>query len=116
MNKNTGVTLQIRVSDYDQGREWYETVFNRKPDFIPHENFAEWELVPNTWIQVAKGTPSVGSGPIRLGVNNIKTERARLIKELNIELEEINTREGVPAAWITFKDPYGNLIGLYQEL
>ncbi|WP_404452281.1 VOC family protein [Virgibacillus necropolis] len=116
MKKNTGVTFQVRISNYEKGREWYETLFNRKPDFVPHEDFAEWEIIPDAWIQVAKGKPAIGNGPIRLGVDDIKNERERLMKELNIGIEEINTREGVPAAWCSFEDPYGNRIGLYQDL
>lgn len=38
------------------------------------------------------------------------------MRELDIEIEEVQTREGVPAAWCTFEDPFGNRIGLYQEL
>ncbi|WP_347551354.1 hypothetical protein ABFG93_05620 [Pseudalkalibacillus hwajinpoensis] len=40
-------------------------------------------------------------------------ERERLINVLEIEIEEVNTREGVPAAWCSFKDPGGNRIGLF---
>jgi hypothetical protein len=110
MKKITGVTFQVRISDFEEGIKWYEKLLNRKPDFIPHEGFAEWEIIPNTWLQVAKGQPIVGNG------EDIEKERERLMKELNLEIEEINTREGVPAAWCTFEDPYGNRIGLYQDL
>ncbi|WP_256464178.1 hypothetical protein [Halobacillus amylolyticus] len=37
------------------------------------------------------------------------------MKELDVKIEGVNTREGVPAAWSTFEDPYGNRIGLYQD-
>ncbi|WP_164669770.1 VOC family protein [Virgibacillus doumboii] len=116
MGKNTGVTFQVRIADYEQGMGWYEKLFNRKPDFIPHEDFAEWEIVPDAWLQVAKGNPTEGNGPLRLGVEDIEKERERLMNELDIEIESVNTREGVPAAWCSFEDPYGNRIGLYQDL
>lgn len=96
--------------------KWYKNLFDRKPDFVPHEGFAEWEIVPNTWLQVAKGQPTIGSGPLRLGVENIEAERERLMEALNFKIEEINSREGVPAIWCSFEDPYGNKIGLYQAL
>ncbi|WP_408009782.1 VOC family protein [Pseudalkalibacillus sp. A8] len=38
------------------------------------------------------------------------------MEKLGIEIEEVNTREGVPAAWLTFEDPDGNLIGLFEDL
>nr|WP_314728259.1 VOC family protein [Bacillus sp. Marseille-Q3570] len=112
----TGVTFQVRVTDFEKGMKWYGVLFNRQPDFIPHEGFAEWELLQGTWIQVAEGNPAIGNGPIRLGVTDIKAERQRLMDELAIELEQVNTREGVPAAWLTFEDSDGNLIGLFEDL
>lgn len=112
----TGVTFQVRVSSYEKGIQWYETLFKRKPDFIPHEDFAEWEMVKGTWLQLAKGEPTEGNGPLRLGVENIHKERKRLINLLKVEIEEVNTRDGVPAAWCSFRDPYGNRIGLFQDL
>ncbi len=116
MTKLTGVTFQVRVSNYEKGMKWYKTLFNRKADFIPHEGFAEWELLKGTWLQVVKGEPTKDNGPLRLGVEDIYVERNRLINQLEIEIEEVNTREGVPAAWCSFKDPDGNRLGLFQEL
>ena len=112
----SGVTFQVRVTDYQEGFKWYKTLFNRDPDFIPHEDFAEWEIVKDTWLQVAKGEPAKGNGPMRLGVQDIYSERERLMKSLDMRMEEVQTREGVPAAWCSFSDPFGNLIGLFEEL
>src|SRR5690606_32761614 len=86
------------------------------PDFIPHEGFIEWEVTPGCWLQVAEGTPTEGSGPIRLGVKDMQEERKRLLKELQIEPFEIHSKEGVPVKWCTFEDPWGNLLGLYEYL
>ncbi|TLS36165.1 VOC family protein [Pseudalkalibacillus caeni] len=116
MQTHTGVTFQVRVADYDQGKKWYEQLFNRRPDFIPHADFAEWEIVKGAWLQVAKGEPTKGNGPLRVGVKDIHSERERLMNVLDIEIEEVNTREDVPAAWCTFNDPDGNRVGLFQEL
>ena len=49
MKSLTGVTFQVRVKNYNEGSKWYEHLFNRKPDFIPHEGFAEWEIVNGAW-------------------------------------------------------------------
>ncbi|MFB4169382.1 VOC family protein [Virgibacillus sp. JSM 102003] len=116
MTKHIGVTFQVRVADYKKGIRWYEILFNRKPDFIPHEDFAEWEIVNGAWLQVAKGKPTKDNGSIRLGVKDISSERERLRSAFDIEIEEVNTREGVPAAWCSFMDPDGNRVGLFQEL
>ncbi len=110
------MTIQLRVTDMEKGRRWYETFLKQRPDFIPHDGFVEWEIVPGCWLQVAEGTPAVQSGPLRLGVTNIIEERERLINELHIESFEIFSREEVPVKWGTFSDPWGNLLGLYEYL
>ncbi|WP_010677105.1 VOC family protein [Bacillus timonensis] len=110
------VTTQVRVSNIEEGQKWYETLFHRKPDFIPHDDFVEWKLIPGCWLQVAEGTLTEGNGPLRLGVTNIEAERERLIKELQIDYFEIHSRPEVPVRWGTFSDPWGNLIGFYEYL
>lgn len=108
------MTVQIRVADFEKGRSWYQTLLQREPDFVPHEDFAEWELIPGCWLQMAKGQPSDGSGPLRLGVLDIEQERLRLNKELQVENFEIYQREEVPVKWGTFTDPWGNRIGFFE--
>lgn len=110
------ITNQVRVTDFNEGRRWYETLLNKKPDFIPHDGFVEWEIIPGFWLQVAEGTPSEASGPLRLGVPDIIAERARLVKELGIDEFEIYSREEVSAKWGTFTDSWGNRLGLFEYL
>lgn len=111
------MTTQIRVSNFEQGKKFYHTLLNREPDFIPHEGFAEWELIPGCWLQVAEGIPSEGSGPLRIGVSSIEAERTRMIKEdLNIEFFDIHSREEVPVKWATFTDPWGNRLGFFEYI
>jgi len=110
------MTTQVRVFNFEQGKKFYEILFNREPDFIPHEGFAEWELIPGCWLQVAEGTPSEASGPLRLGVSSIEAERTRMINELNIEFFDIHSREEVPVKWATFTDPWGNRLGFFEYL
>lgn len=108
------MTVQVRVTDMQEGQRWYETLLKRTPDFIPHDGFAEWELIPGCWLQVAEGTPSLNSGPIRLGVQSIDRERERLISLLGIDSFDIHDREEVPVKWATFQDPWGNGIGMFE--
>lgn len=108
------VTIQIRVLDLAQAQKWYTIWLQRKPDFIPHEGFVEWELFPGCWLQVAEGTPSVQSGPLRLGIENLEAERDRIMQALDVEPFDIHVRQGVPVKWGTFSDPWGNLIGYYE--
>ncbi|WP_099157531.1 VOC family protein [Virgibacillus ndiopensis] len=110
------MTVQVRVTTINEGQKWYQTLFNREPDFIPHEGFAEWEIIPNCWLQLAEGEPALGSGPLRLGVIDIVAERKRLTKELQIDYFEIFSREEVPVKWATFTDPWGNRLGIFEYL
>ncbi|WP_042144472.1 VOC family protein [Paucisalibacillus sp. EB02] len=110
------MTIQIRVTDFEKGLQWYQLLLDKEPDFIPHAGFAEWELIPGSWLQLAEGIPTEGSGPIRLGVQNIEEIRGRLMNELGLEGFEIFSRAEVPVKWCTFSDPWGNRIGLFEYL
>lgn len=108
------VTNQIRVPDLLEGQQWYEKLLGKKPDFIPHEGFVEWEVIPGFWLQLAEGTPSKNSGPFRIGVTDLEATRDLLVQELNIARFEIHSREEVPVKWGTFEDPWGNGVGFYE--
>ncbi|QHE52677.1 VOC family protein [Pontibacillus sp. HMF3514] len=110
------MTIQFRVTDITNGQAWYEGLFQRKPDFIPHEGFAEWEIIPGCWLQVAEGTPTPGNGPLRLGVTDIEAERNRMVNEYGAEPFEVHSRKEVPVKWGTFSDPWGNRIGFFETL
>lgn len=60
------VTVQVRASDFEKGFNWYRTLLRREPEYAPHDGFAEWELIPGSWLQVAEGAPTEGNGPLRL--------------------------------------------------
>lgn len=108
------MTYQVRVTDYVEGLKWYKSLLQKEPDFVPHDGFAEWEMIPGCWLQVAEGTPSENSGPLRLGVKSIEEERARMVNEMNVEPFEIFSREEVPVKWATFSDPWGNRVGFFE--
>ncbi len=110
------MTIQLRVTDFEQGQKWYEKLLKRRPDFMPHEGFAEWEVIPGCWLQIAEGIPSEGSGPLRLAVNNLEAEQERIARELNVDHFEIYARDEVPVRWGTFTDPWGNQIGFFEYL
>ncbi|WP_053219305.1 VOC family protein [Virgibacillus senegalensis] len=110
------VTFQVRVSDFDQGKKWYAEFLQKQPDFEPHQGFAEWELLPGCWLQVAEGEPAVGNGPLRVQTDSIEQERTRLLECGQVEDFTIYFREEVPVRWATFSDPWGNRLGLFEEI
>lgn len=110
------VTVQVRVSDFEKGFDWYRTLLRRQPEYAPHDGFAEWELIPGSWLQVAEGAPTEGNGPLRLGVTDLEAERSRVIEELGVDPFEVHSRQEVNAKWATFSDPWGNRIGFFEYL
>lgn len=108
------MTIQVRVKEINEGIRWYQTLLNKQPDFIPHDGFAEWEIIPGCWLQVAEGKPTEECGPLRFGIEDLEEEKNRLIKQLNINDFEIHSRGEVPVKWGTFTDPWGNRIGFFE--
>jgi predicted enzyme related to lactoylglutathione lyase len=122
--ETTGLTIQVRVGDRAAGLAWYTRLLGRPPD-LDHAsasgdtsaagNVMEWELQPNCWLQLAPGVPAGGFGPLRLGVRDIEEARPRVAEALGIAISPIQRIEGV-AAWCDFTDPFGNRLGLVQDL
>ncbi|WP_433750460.1 VOC family protein [Falsibacillus pallidus] len=110
------MTMQVKVLNIDEAIKWYEVFLSKKPEYIPHEGFAEWEILPGCWLQVAESLEFGGAGPIRFGIKDIESEKQRLMKELNITGFEIYSRPEVEVKWGTFQDPWGNEIGLFEYL
>ena len=110
----TPLTYQVRVPDFEQGLKFYTKLLGREPDFVPHEDFAEWQLIDLCWLQLNKGTPAAGSGPLRFGVVDIESERERVQRDLGVDGFDLEEREGVPVFWGTFSDPWGNQLGFFQ--
>ena len=54
-------------------------------------------------------------GPVRFEVEDIEMERERLRDALEAEISEIERVESL-AAWCNFPDPFGNRLGLFQDL
>ncbi|WP_054752237.1 VOC family protein [Piscibacillus salipiscarius] len=107
--------MQLRVPEFDQGLKFYERIFGRKPDFVPHEGFAEWEVVPGAWLQIGEGEPT-DNRPIRFGVQDLEQAKSDIMAKFPISDFEVFSREEVPVKWGTFEDPWGNKIGFFEYL
>lgn len=110
-----GITTQVRTNNLDAAIRWYAALLGRPPDETPEAGVAEWEIMPNCWLQLAEGTPAPGSGPLHLGVADIEAVRERLQQALHIAISPVERIEG-EVAWCTFADPFGNQLGLFQDL
>ena len=111
-----GFTLQVYVDDMKRARPWYAKLFGRKPDFTAGPEFLEWEVVPDFWFQVIKKDGQKDSQRKRFGVSAIDRERRRIIEEMSIEVTEIEELPKGVVKWCNFQDPWGNKLGLFQDL
>lgn len=113
--ETVGIIIQVRTGDFAAGLAWYERLLGRPPDVEAHDDTAGWEVVPYCWLQVAGGGAAPGLGPLRLGTADIETDRVRVADALGVSVSEIRRIEGV-IAWCDFEDPFGNALGLFQDL
>lgn len=114
----SGLTVQLWVTDGSAGRAWYERLFGRPPDFTPFGNdtFCEWVFPPGYWeIHIVEGEhPGAQVAPLRFGVADIDAARDQ-VAGLGIGPDAIEELPGV-VRWCNFTDPWGNRLGLYQDL
>lgn len=113
-----GMTLQLQVGDIVRAREFYTAVLGCEPEFVPHEDFLEWRVIPDgeAWVQAVGVIGTVHPLPTRLrfGVADVRAERERLL-ELGVDVSQVMSLPGV-VAFIDFPDPWGNKLGFYQDL
>jgi catechol 2,3-dioxygenase-like lactoylglutathione lyase family enzyme len=111
-----GLTVQFYVTDSRAGVDFYTRVLGRPPNFAPLPDFHEWDdIVANVTFQIAEGPPRP-TYPIRLKVDDIEAERARIVRDASPRwASPVKRFEGLVAV-CDFVDPWGNTFGLYQVL
>lgn len=114
-----GVTLQIQVGDLSAGLDFYTMLFGRGPDFSPHEDFFEWQVVEGAevWWQivVVPGRIHPLTNRSRLKVNDVRAATDWARSSLKVEPGQVSTLPGV-VAFVDFEDPWGNQLGFYEDL
>lgn len=113
-----GLTVQLWVGDGSAARTWYQRLFGRPPDFTPFgdDTFCEWIFKPGHGEihVVEKDNPAPRQAPVRFGTEDIHTASEQVFA-LGISADEIEELQGV-VRWCNFTDPWGNRLGLYQDL
>jgi catechol 2,3-dioxygenase-like lactoylglutathione lyase family enzyme len=113
------MTLQVQVGDTERGRAFYTAVFGREPDFAPHHDFLEWQVLPGVelWWQVvtASGEPKPLATRARFLVDDVRAASRRAASELGVNPSAVTVLPGV-VAFTDFDDPWGNRLGYYQDL
>ena len=113
-----GMTFELQVDDLDAARAFYTALFDRPPELEPDEGLLERAVVPGqeTWLQVAAVPPPTQPLPnrLRFAVRDLPAAREALIAA-GVEVSPAESVPGV-AAWCDLDDPWGNRLGLYEDL
>jgi len=116
MPRVDAVTFLVRTGDGPDAVAWYSRLLGRGPDVSPTADLHEWELVPRAWLQVATAVADVtpSSFRVRLGVADL-TAAVAAARADGIAVEDPEVLPGI-VAWTDLSDPWGNPLGLFQEL
>ena len=87
-------------------------LFGRKPDFEPADDLAEWEVAPNSWLQISRGT-RVAGGRIRFGVADIEQAQQGLE---GVGIQASRPERLASVLRCDFQDKFGNELGFFQDL
>jgi hypothetical protein len=61
----------IPVRDYEAAAHWYERLFGRPPDMLPHDHEACWKLTDEAWIYVVRDAERAGNALITMIVDEL---------------------------------------------
>ncbi|OZC73855.1 VOC family protein [Rhodococcus sp. 06-418-5] len=111
------VLAVVAVRDIDSARQWYEQLFDRRPDNNPMPSLVEWRLASAAWLQVTVDPERAGSSLFNVAVGDIEVfvdaARSRGIDFGTI----VDANKGVRLSSVS--DPDGNsitAIGGFREL
>jgi catechol 2,3-dioxygenase-like lactoylglutathione lyase family enzyme len=97
----------IAAADYPALRDWYERLFGREPDLVPHDREVAWRLTETGWIYVVEDPERAGLGLLTLLVDDLDAHGEEL-RERGFEPQEVE--DGVRK--LELVDPEGNRVSL----
>jgi catechol 2,3-dioxygenase-like lactoylglutathione lyase family enzyme len=69
----------IPVRDFAAARPWYERLFGREPDLVPHDTEAAWRLAGDLcWVYVVEDPERAGAALLTVLMDDIDAVRAGL--------------------------------------
>jgi predicted enzyme related to lactoylglutathione lyase len=110
----TSLAIQAGVDDMAGARAFYDRLFGREPDFAPAEDLQEYETHPGAWFQITTAVEPGQMQRVRFGVPDLAVARDQLLAD-GIAVSEAEELPGV-SRWCNFSDPYGNRLGVFQDL
>jgi predicted enzyme related to lactoylglutathione lyase len=108
----THVFCGIAVRDFTAARDWYEQLFGRPPDMLPHDAEAVWNLAEGGLVYVVRDATRAGGGLVTLMVPDLEQALAG-IAERGLEAGPVEVM-GSGARKATMTDPDGNRVSFAQ--
>jgi predicted enzyme related to lactoylglutathione lyase len=111
-----GLTIALHAGDRDEALAFYCALIGRDPDLGPDPDFYEWEISPGAWLQLATGREDIkpASFRLRLQVEDIDASVA-ILAHKGFEPSDVQRLPGL-VAFANLTDPWGNPLGVYQDL
>jgi predicted enzyme related to lactoylglutathione lyase len=107
------VLASVAVRDLNAARQWYERLFERRPDSNPMPEVLEWKFKGGGWLQVYQLPERAGAGSFTLAVRDFD----EVIRKLNsLGIDTSNSSSGNQVKVVMIKDPDGNSIALAETL
>lgn len=100
----------VPVSDIAVARSFYERLFGRPPDLVPHEREVAWQLAEGGWVYVVEDPGRAGGSLLSLIVEDLDAEVAP-VEERGLVAERL---PGGPPFKAEVVDPDGNRVTFGQ--
>ena len=104
----------IAVADYHAALPWYERLFGRAPNMLPHATEAAWHVTEMGWIYLVGDSQRAGKALVTLMVTNLEHVVAEL-EERGLAPGAIETAPGLYRK-AAFTDPEGNTISFGEAI
>jgi catechol 2,3-dioxygenase-like lactoylglutathione lyase family enzyme len=104
----------IPVADYPSARDWYERLFGRPPDLVPHETEAAWQLSDTAWIYVVADADRAGDALLTIMVDDLEAQVSELA-DRGLATAAMETAPGLFRK-AELRDADGNTIAFGEDL
>ena len=108
------VLASLYVRDLSAAADWYATLFGRGADHSPHPHCREWEVVPDTRVQILQAPDERAPAAVAFVVADVSQERDRLFRA-GATVDAAVEYAGFVRT-VEVRDPEGNTITLVQSL
>ncbi len=111
-----GLTVALHVGNREEALAYYSALIGRDPDLGPDPDFYEWQISPGAWLQLATGREGIEPASFRLRLQVEDIEAAvRILASKGFSPGEIKRLPGL-VSFANLTDPWGNPLGVYQDL